>query len=89
MDIKHNIVNELYFNKIKFKKNPLYLNMTYKRVNQSLRFWFPNAILHSRDPAPPGEMADSGTESRHVYSLVWNSWNIVAPERKPHRRKEW
>ena len=34
--------------------------MTYKRVNQSLRFWFPNAILHSRDPVPPGEMADSG-----------------------------
>ena len=34
--------------------------MTYKRENQSLRFWFPNAILHSRDPAPPGEMADSG-----------------------------
>ena len=42
--------------------------MTYQRANQALRFWFPNAILHSRDPAPPGEMADSeaGQEKQKI-----------------------
>ena len=67
--------------------------MTYQRANQALRFWFPNAILHSRDPAPPGEMADSeaGQEKQKISPgyLVPKSYGRTEKKKKSkgHRCK--